>query len=99
MVWMGPLGAELLKYGPAGLAIAVLGAVIKVLWDDNKLLQLSIRELQGLRLADANTAATRLLDISKEAITALNRSSASQEASQTALREFEDALRDMERNR
>ena len=96
---MGALAPELLKYGPAGLAIAVLAAVIKVLWDENKALRLKIDELQALRVSDANSAANRLLESTKEVVQALNRSSTLQEASQTALREFEDTLKDLERQR
>lgn len=96
---MGALTPELLKYGPAGLAIVALAWVIRVLWEENKLLRSQINTLQETRVSDANAAATRLLENSTSVVTALNRSSAAQEASSDALRDFEQALESLGRKK
>lgn len=80
--------AQLLRLGPEGAVIVLLGGACYLLWKDHK-------AVQELRIADLKASQTQLMQNSNQLIEALTKSASSTEASKTATVELKGAFEDL----
>ncbi len=81
--------AKLLEYGVLGIICVLFGAVIRVLWNDNKALQRALLEvtttLQNLRVEDSRATTAQMLRTNSECVAALTAASATLETHREAV--------------